>query len=353
MSWPDLDVIRKATTTSLLVVAMLVLPGTVHALEKVSLQLKWLHQFQFAGYYVALEKGFYRDAGLDVEIRQGGPFIDAMVDVRSGKADFGVCASGVVLPQPGQGKAIVLGVIFQHSAANILVPSRTRINALPDLTGHRLMDASGSDDLAAMLKQQGVDYKALPRVEHTGNPLDLVAGKADAMVSYVTNEPFTLEQHGVPYRSFTPRTFGFDFYGDNLCTSEALARRKPEIVQAFLTASLKGWEHALADKQDAVELILRRYPVIKSREASLFEAVRTEALIQPGLIKLGSQTPERWNAIARIYQDLGMLPKGRLPPPPFHEPFQDRLQRWLKWTAIGSLPVLAGIGAVVTYRKLG
>ncbi|MBI5323255.1 ABC transporter substrate-binding protein [Bradyrhizobium sp.] len=338
---------------ALLLCGTMIIPGSGHALEKVSLQLKWLHQFQFAGYYVALEKGFYRDAGLDVEIRQGGPGIDAMIDVGSGKADFGVCATGVLLPRPGLAKTIVLGVIFQHSAANILVPSRARINALSELNGHRLMDASGSDDLAAMLKQQGVDYAALPRVEHTGNPLDLVAGKADAMVSYVTNEPFVLEQNGVPYRSFTPRTFGFDFYGDNLCTSEALLRRNPEMVQAFLAASLKGWEQALVDKQDAVELILRSYPVIKSREALMYEAVRTEALIQPGFIRLGSQTPERWNAIARIYQDLGMLPKGRLPAPPFHEPFEDRLHRWLKPVIAGAILLLVGIGAVVTYRKVG
>ena len=337
----------------LIVLAILLFPGAAQALEKVSLQLKWLHQFQFAGYYVALEKGFYRDAGLDVEIRQGGPFIDAMVDVGSGKADFGVCASGVVLPQSGQNKAIVLGVIFQHSAANILVPSRTRINALSELTGHRLMDASGSDDLAAMLKQQGVDYAALPRVKHTGNPLDLLEGKADAMVSYVTNEPFIFEQHGVPFRTFTPRTFGFDFYGDNLCTSEALSRRKPAMVEAFLAASLKGWEHALADKQGTVELILRSYPVIKSREALMFEAVRTEALIQPGLIKLGSQTVERWNAIARTYQDLGMLPKGRLPDPPFHEPFEDILRRWLKPAIGGMILLLAGVGAILLYRRPG
>lgn len=325
--------------------------GEVHALERVSLQLKWLHQFQFAGYYVALERGYYRDAGLDVEIRQGGPGIDATIDVGSGKADFGVCMTGVLLPQPGLAKLTVLGVIFQHSAANILVPSRARINAPSELTGRRLMDASGSEDLAAMLKQQGVDYAALPRVEHTGNPLDLVTGKADAMVSYVTNEPFVFEQNGIPYRSFTPRTFGFDFYGDNLCTSEELLRRKPEMVRAFLAASLKGWEQALAEKQETVDLILRNYPVIKSREALMFEAVRTEALIQPGLIKLGSQTAERWRAIAKIYQDIGLLPKGRLPAPPFHEPLSDRLDRWLTFAAIGAIPVLAIAGAFVVYRR--
>lgn len=339
------------TWKRLFVVATLLLPGSAHALEKVSLQLKWLHQFQFAGYYVALEKGFYRDAGLDVEIRGGGPGIDAMVDVASGKADFGVCTTGVLLPRPGQAKIVVLGVIFQHSAANILVPSRARINAVSELKGRRLMDASGSDDLAAMLKQQGVDYAALPRVEHTGNPLDLVAGKADAMVSYVTNEPFVLEQNRVPYRSFTPRTFGFDFYGDNLCTTDTLSGRKPATVQAFLAASLKGWEYALANKQEAVDIILRGYPVIKSRDALVFEAVRTEALIQPELIRLGSQTPERWNAIARIYQDLGMLPKGRLPAPPIYQTYEAKLLHWMTLAAIAAALLLAGVGAFLLYRK--
>ena len=189
----------------------ILLAGQAHALDKVSLQLKWLHQFQFAGYYVALQKGFYRDAGFDVEIREGGPGIDATLDVAAGKADFGVCTTGALLSVPNQPKVVVLGVIFQQSAAHILVPSRARINSVRELAGRRLMDASGSDDLAAMLKQQGVNYAALPRVEHSGDPLDLVRGKADAMVSYVTNEPFVLEQNSIPYRSFSPRTFGFDF----------------------------------------------------------------------------------------------------------------------------------------------
>ena len=342
----------RETWKRLLVVATLLQPGSAHALERVSLQLKWLHQFQFAGYYVALEKGFYRDAGLDVEIRGGGAGIDAMVDVASGKADFGVCMTGVLLPRPGEAKIVVLGVIFQHSAANILVPSRARINAVSELKGRRLMDASGSDDLAAMLKQQGVDYAALPRVEHTGNPLDLVAGRADAMVSYVTNEPFVLEQHRIPYRSFTPRTFGFDFYGDNLCTTEALSRRKPATVEAFLAASIKGWEYALANKQEAVDIILRGYPVIKSRDALVFEAVRTEALIQPELIKLGSQTPERWNAIARIYQDLGMLPKGKLPYPPIYQTSAEKTLHWMKLAGIAMAVLLAGACAFLLYRRI-
>lgn len=330
----------------------ILLTERAEALEKVSLQLKWLHQFQFAGYYVALEKGFYREAGLEVDIREGGPAIDAMLDVASGKSDFGVCSTGVLLQQTGQVKVVVLGVIFQHSAASILVPSRSRINSLPELAGRRLMDASGSDDLAAMLKQQGVDYATLPRIEHTGNALDLVAGKADAMVSYVTNEPFSLEQNGIPYRSFTPRTFGFDFYGDNLCATEERSKRDPVLTRAFLSASLRGWEYALAHKSEAVDIITRNYRVIKSRDALMFEAVRTEALIMPGLIRLGSQTPERWNSIARIYQDLDMLPQGQLPDPPLYDAPEVKLYRWIKLICIAiAVLLLVVAAAVVLYRN--
>src|SRR5580692_8667396 len=66
------------------------------ALDQVSLQLKWKHQFQFAGYYAALAQGFYRDAGLDVNIREGGPDIDVTDTVATGKADFGACSANVL-----------------------------------------------------------------------------------------------------------------------------------------------------------------------------------------------------------------------------------------------------------------
>jgi ABC-type nitrate/sulfonate/bicarbonate transport system substrate-binding protein len=66
------------------------------ALDPMSLQLKWKHQFQFAGYYAALEQGFYRDAGLDVTIREGGPGVDVAETVASGTADFGVCSASVL-----------------------------------------------------------------------------------------------------------------------------------------------------------------------------------------------------------------------------------------------------------------
>src|SRR5258708_1331701 len=89
------------------------------ALDQVSLQLKLQHQFQFAGYYAALEKGFYREAGLNVNLLEGGPGVDANKAVADGQADFGVCTSSVLLDRAKGRNLVVLGVIFQHSAAII------------------------------------------------------------------------------------------------------------------------------------------------------------------------------------------------------------------------------------------
>jgi ABC-type nitrate/sulfonate/bicarbonate transport system substrate-binding protein len=133
------------------------------------------------------------------------------------------------------------------------------------------------------------------------------------MVAYSTNEPFVLGQLGVPYQTFSPRAFGFDFYGDNLCTTAERVKTHPASVRAFLAASLQGWKYALDHKEEIVQLILSRYSTQKPHDALLYEAIQSEALIQPQLIELGSQTVLRWQSIADTYHDLGMLANSRLP----------------------------------------
>src|ERR1700682_1750909 len=307
-----LALLRRLTMATCLV--LLALPAV--ALDQVSLQLKWKHQFQFAGYYAALEQGFYRDAGLDVTIREGGPDIDVAETVASGKADFGVCSSGVLRDWAKGRRLVVLAAIFQRSPAIVLVARRADINSVSDLRGRTLMDTPGSDEIAAMLKREGVNYEALPRVAHEGNPRDLLAGRADAMVAYSTSEPFVLEQLGAAYRTFSPVASGIDSYGDNLCTSEAKLKADPDRVAAFRAASLKGWTYALAHKEATVDLILRSYSGKKSREALLFEAEHTEILVGRDPDRTGEQDAARWRRIAETYRSLGVADGATLPRAP-------------------------------------
>ena len=100
---------------SVLFLCLILIPAKSFALDKVRLQLKYLHQFQFAGYYAALEQGYYRQAGLDVEIIEGQKGDEPLIDVISGKAQFGVGSSSLILEHSKGNPVVVLGVIFQHS----------------------------------------------------------------------------------------------------------------------------------------------------------------------------------------------------------------------------------------------
>ncbi|SIN89358.1 ABC-type nitrate/sulfonate/bicarbonate transport system, substrate-binding protein [Bradyrhizobium erythrophlei] len=319
------------------------------ALDSVSMQLKWKHQFQFAGYYQALEQGFYRNAGLDVTIREGGPGIDVSEAVAGGKADFGVCSASVLREWSMGRRLVVLAAIFQRSPAVILVARRADISNVSELRGRTLMDTPGSDEIAAMLKREGVDYQALPRVDHEGNPRDLLAGRADAMIAYSTSEPFVLEQLGAAYRTFAPAASGIDFYGDNLCTSEAEVKAHPDRVAAFKAATVKGWAYALAHKEATVDLILRTYSAKKSREALLFEAEQTEIFVGRDPDRIGEQDPARWRSIAATYRQLGLLTDDTVPAALIYDANDGSLRRWL--IPLLLVPVGLATAAVVGYRN--
>ena len=344
---------KFALLNGLIFVASLMLAAShpAFALDAASLQLKWKHQFQFAGYYQALEQGFYRDAGLDVTIREGGPGIDVSEAVAGGKADFGVCSASVLRDWAAGRRLVVLAAIFQRSAAVILVPRRADISSVADLRGRTLMDTPGSDEIVAMLKREGVDYQSMPRVPHEGNPRDLLVGRADAMIAYSTNEPFVLEQLGAAYRTFAPAASGIDFYGDSLCASEAEVQARPDRIASFRAASLKGWAYALANREATVDLILQKYSTKKSREALLFEAEQTATLVGRDPDRIGEQDPARWQRIAAVYQQVGLLADDTLPASLIWDETDRGLRRWLIPLALVAAALAIGALAAYRYRR--
>ena len=107
-----------------LILILILFPLLALALEKVTLQLKWIHAFQFAGYYAAKEKGYYRDAGIDVQIHEAAPGTDVLDTVISGKAQFGTGTSSLLLARNAGKPVVALAVIFQHSPL-VLVAAKT------------------------------------------------------------------------------------------------------------------------------------------------------------------------------------------------------------------------------------
>ena len=278
-------------------------------LDHVRLQLKWTHQFQFAGYYAAIEQGYYREAGLDVELIEAEPTMNPVNQVLEGRAEFGVGTSNLLLTR-AQGKpVVVLGVIYQHSPLIILARPQSGINDLEDIVGKPIMIEPEEEDIFAYFKNEGVDPAKLKVIPHSFNLDDFISGKTAAMTAYSTDEPSRLRALGINYQEFTPRSGGIDFYGDNLFTSEAQIKEHPERVRAFRAASLRGWNYALAHQEEIVDLIQRKYNRGRSRMQLLFEAQQTERLVHPELIELGYMNPGRWQHIQNTFEEQHMLAK--------------------------------------------
>lgn len=318
-------------------------------LQPVTLQLKWKHQFQFAGYYAALEKGFYKDAGLNVkilEIKDGEEAIDKVVD---GKADFGVGMSDLIVHRAKGQPVVVLAAIFQHSPLIILAPKTSGIENIHTLHGKRFGMEADSAELIAYIQNEGLSLDEIELFPHDYNIFNLISGKVDAISAYSTDEPFMLLNQGIEYFTFTPRAAGIDFYGDTLFTSEKQIEEHPKRVSAFLHASLKGWQYALENPEEIIELILSKYTQRHSREHLLFEAHHSANLIMANVVQLGYMHPGRWRQIAQTYTELGMIDNNFSLDGFLYSFESDADYDWLKkvlWIFIG-ISVLLGVGAII------
>ncbi|MDT8448368.1 MAG: ABC transporter substrate-binding protein [bacterium] len=273
--------------------------------EKLVLQLHWLHQFQFAGYYAAQKQGYYAAEGLDVEIRAASQKLGIASDILvSGLADYAVGDAGILLLRM-QGKPVVaIAALFQTAPSIWLVRADSGIRNLHDLVGKRLMmlPKTESLELWATLAQEGIDPQKLDIRPMSYRIEDLIEGKVDAFHAYSTNEPYYLQQQGIPWRAISPRQYGIDYYTDVLFTSEEELNQHPERVASFRRASLKGWQYALDHPEEMVQQIHQHYAPEKSLDHLRYEAQAMRELILPDMVELGHMSEKRWQKIGETYQ---------------------------------------------------
>ena len=279
--------------------------STAFALDAVTLQLQSTHAFQFAGYYAAQEQGYYRDAGLSVTIKEALPNTDPVQEVTEARADFGVGTSSLLLEREAGKPVVVLAVIFQHSAYVIIARQTQSIH---DLVDKRIMLEPQATELLGYLKSEGIPPDRIKKLEYSYDLQDLISNKVDAISAYTINQPYYLDRANFSYQTYSPRSVGIDFYGDNLFTSEQEIIKHPERVKAFRAASLRGWQYAMAHPEDMTSLILAKYTQRHPRQFLLFQARQMAALIHPELIEIGYMNPGRWRHIANTYAGIDMLP---------------------------------------------
>ncbi|WP_151703445.1 GGDEF domain-containing protein [Nitrincola alkalilacustris] len=276
-------------------------------LTSVRLQLKWLHQFQFAGFYAARHQGYYREAGLDVVILENEPERDPTQVVLSGDAEFGVATSGLAIHRAEGKPVVVLGVIFQHSPYVVLARTGQDLRSVHDLAGKRLLLEGGAEELISYLRMEQVPLESIEIVPHEGNVTALLEGRVDAMTAYTTTEPFHLQRAGFPYQLLNPRSSGIDYYGDTLFTTESLLKQNEQLVRAFRDATFKGWRYALDNTEEIIDLIIKEYDPQASRDALRYEAREIHRLMVGSLVPPGHMYEGRWRHIVSSFAEAGLM----------------------------------------------
>jgi diguanylate cyclase (GGDEF)-like protein/PAS domain S-box-containing protein len=327
------------------------------ARETVVLQLRWMHQFQFAGYYAALHQGYYLDAGLNVVIGEGGPGADPVGDVLAGRADFGIGTSSLVIDYLKGKPVLMLGPVFQHSPNALIVRGRDQRPVDLALAKDARIAMMGGDqdiELKAMFLDEGIPLEKLNFVPDERHLDDFIAGRIAAVNAYTSNEPYQLDQLGIAYTVLSPHSYGMDFYGDVLFTRRALAADKPAMVTAFRAATLRGWQYALDHPSEIIDLILARYnSQQKTREHLAFEAREIHRLINPTIIQLGHNNPGRWQHITQTYRRFDLVQADQPLEGFFYQSDPKADLAWLYRmlaTALGVLIVVLGIATYI-HRK--
>ncbi|WDY55871.1 GGDEF domain-containing protein [Pseudomonas sp. PSKL.D1] len=279
------------------------------ALQVIDVQLRWKHQFQFAGYYAAIAQGYYREEGLEVRLHEGGPNITPVEEVLSGRAQYGEANSELLHARLNGKPLVALAVIFQHSPSVLLARSDQQVRTAHDLIDKpvMLMDAQTDADFLAMFRSEGIPLEKLQLLPSSYQVEDLANGKVTAFNSYSTNEPFYLQQRGVEYNVISPVTYGIDFYSDILFTTQAEIDEHPQRVEALRRATLRGWRYAMDNPDKIIDLLLDQYSVEKTRAHLEFEAQAMRPLVQSDLIEIGHMNPGRWQRMAETFLELGMV----------------------------------------------
>ena len=280
-------------------------------LTKVTIQLSWFDQFQFAGYYMAKEQGFYKDAGLDVQILPFSLGMNIPKMVNDGDVDFAIGRENLILEKAKYPKIIALAAIFQATPLVLLTTKDSGIDSFNKFENKKLMrtkDDGSEVSLKAMLSASKIDLKSITQVEHSHNIYDLIDKKVDIISAYTSKAPYILQKEQIKYNIFYPKDYGFDMYSDFLITNIDKYNNDYNIVEKFKKASLKGWEYAYNNIEKSVDIIFEKYNTQNlSKEELIFEANELKKLSYLNISRLGDMKQEKVQRIYDLYNVMGYI----------------------------------------------
>ncbi len=277
-------------------------------LENMSLRLQWKHQFEFAGFYAAKELGYYKEAGINLDILEYDSNIDIFEEIVNNKVDFAIWGSGVIEKAMNGEPIILLANYFKRSPLAIITNPNIRFPS--ELKGKSLMIAKKDHESAnyhQMFKFFDMNMNDMNLIPSSFNIQDFIDKKVDAFSSFLTNEIYLLQEKGIQYNVLDPSNYGVELYDVNLFSSKEVLKKNPELVKKFIEASNRGWDYALKNKEKLVNIILEKYNTQnKTKNHLLYEAKEVNRMMLPKTYPIGSIDLKKVERIGSVFVEMGM-----------------------------------------------
>lgn len=288
-------------------------PGAPKTPIKLSVALDWYPNSDHAGLYMAQEKGYYRDEGLDVDLYVPSNPEDVLKLVGSGKDAFGISYQSDVLLAAAEGIPVEsVAALVQHPLNSVMTLKASGITRPKQLEGKKVGYPGIPGHEALLTTMMEKDGSSIDKVELVNVGYDLVQAlvgkKVDAALgAYWTHESILAELEGYPVDVMRVEQWGVpDYYELVLVTNEKTAKERPEVIKAFLRATAKGFNDAIEDPEKALDLLVKANPETNRKMEE--QGIR---LLMPlwseGVPAFGWQTRERWQSYADWMRQMKLL----------------------------------------------
>lgn len=277
-------------------------------LTAVTAVTNWFAEPEHGGQYAAVFKGFYKEAGLDLTLQPGGPQVSSTQIVSSGKALFGMTQADDLLLARKQGIPLVaIAALFQTNPQGLIYHKDQEVASFADLNGRTVYVASAASYWEYQKKK--FNLTQVKELKYTGSLVNFIADPTALTQGYITAEPFSLKEQGVETGFLLNADSGYNPYANVLFTTEKTIKEKPELVKAFVEASVKGWEY-YKDHSDEVNPFIQEKNPDMSLEAMKYGAEKQLDFVYGGDAAdhgVGYMSEERWNTLMDQLVEIKLL----------------------------------------------
>ncbi len=226
------------------------MPRMARAATPFAMQAAWINDAEFAGYFLAMDQGYYTAEGLDLTYLSGGPDVIPEATIIAGRADLALTTPDTTIKAiTEQGaKFKIIGTQYQKNPIGIVSLKKAPITSPAEMVGKTIaVPPVNTISVETMLAINGIDKSQVNIVPYAYDPTPLIKGEIDASLDFTTNVPYTISQAGEEATSFLLYDFGYTLFNDTIVvTEDTLAAKRKELV-AWLRASRKGWDENNVD----------------------------------------------------------------------------------------------------------